>query len=286
MDFKMYYLDGKPCTTIDEFITCYNSQYYWMNYGVIAEEIIDGILKKDTPYTQKDVFDILAWKIGGIVRKETNVPENIQSKELSFNKSWIWTDEEPKGKNNGNEIGFENENGITTLKKLLEEVERVSIKQNKDWENTNFLGKPEEAAKILRGLAELQTPQVGSVYLITLLYFLTKGRWPIYDQYAYIALKEITEEGKKPYTGEIEYKDQMPSKNKKFLDEMGNIVSGKNQYTDYIKMLMSFEEEYAKEKGIGHNRSYVKSRDIDRALWAYGHCFPKKNKKSDRINHF
>ena len=88
---------------------------------------------------------------------------------------------------------------------------------------------------------------------ITLLFFLSKGHYPIYDKYAHIALKVILER--------MDYKEVVTDKalncefhngTKKYLDD----------YKTYIEKLESiFGKEYATD------------RRIDQALWAYGHLF-------------
>lgn len=94
----------------------------------------------------------------------------------------------------------------------------------------------------------------GSVYLITLLFFISGGEYPIYDQCAdkaLMAIKNNVMPGEKVY-----YKPLPDRKSRKFLQ----IFDG--QYGEYIKSLKElFTEEYKF------------NRDIDRALWVYGHLF-------------
>lgn len=109
------------------------------------------------------------------------------------------------------------------------------------------------ADDFLREIAEGQYNGIGPVYAITLLFFLSKGRYPIYDKYAHIALKVILER--------MDYKEVVTDKalnrefhngTKKYLDD----------YKTYIEKLESiFGKEYATD------------RRIDQALWAYGHLF-------------
>ena len=104
--------------------------------------------------------------------------------------------------------------------------------------------KIEEAFKILSAIAP---PNFGTVYIITVMYFLSKGKIPIYDQFAHKAIKAIHFE-KKPK--EI-YVGSAPSKT-----EITNAINMLDEYMWYLEKVF----------GTPHI-----PRDIDRALWVYGH---------------
>ena len=104
--------------------------------------------------------------------------------------------------------------------------------------------KIEEAFKILSAIAP---PNFGTVYIITVMYFLSKGKIPIYDQFAHKAIKAIHFE-KKPK--EI-YVGSAPSKT-----EIANAINMLDEYMWYLEKVF----------GTPHI-----PRDIDRALWVYGH---------------
>ena len=87
----------------------------------------------------------------------------------------------------------------------------------------------------------------GSVYIINLIYFLSKGKFPIYDKFAHKAAKALFME-KQP--NEV-YVGSAPEKN-----DIKNVV---NLYNEYLWLL---------EK-LFHN--YSIDRITDRALWVYGH---------------
>lgn len=88
----------------------------------------------------------------------------------------------------------------------------------------------------------------GCVYVINLIYFLSKGDWPIYDKFAHKAVKAIY---MKKNPCEIWIGDA-PAKydTKKVI----------NMYLEYCWLL---------ERVFGSRKI---SRDIDRALWTYGHA--------------
>ena len=94
---------------------------------------------------------------------------------------------------------------------------------------------------------------LGSVSLIALLFFITQGELPIYDRYAEIALKAIA--GNIRPGQEVRYAE-LPGKN----DTASEIW--KSRIQPYINTLeMFFGDEWER------------NRDIDRALWVYGHLF-------------
>ena len=95
---------------------------------------------------------------------------------------------------------------------------------------------PEE---IYCSLLNLDVSGLGTVYLLTLVYFISKGKSPIYDQFAHRALDAL-EKGLKPKAQEVP-KHTVPEK------------KSKNAF-----------------KWFG---SHYKERKLDRALWVYGHLF-------------
>lgn len=88
----------------------------------------------------------------------------------------------------------------------------------------------------------------GTVYIINLIFFLSKGEWPIYDKFAHKAVKAIYMEKApwKVYVGEA------PDKH--------NVNDVVNMYEEYIWLL---------EKVFGKKNI---DRETDRALWVYGHA--------------
>lgn len=89
----------------------------------------------------------------------------------------------------------------------------------------------------------------GVVYIINLIYFMSRQKLPIYDKYAHKALKSLFM-GKKP--SEV-YVGSAP-------DDKMKIEEVTAMYMEYIWLL---------EKTIG---VYSIDRKIDRALWTYGHA--------------
>ena len=105
----------------------------------------------------------------------------------------------------------------------------------------------EKTAQAYEILLKRVPENFGPVYLITVLYFLSKRRVPIYDQFAHKAIKAIYFE-KQP---EEIYVGSSPLKM-----ETNNVISMLDEY-------MWFLEQVFGTSNI--------PRTIDRALWAYGH---------------
>lgn len=100
---------------------------------------------------------------------------------------------------------------------------------------------------------------IGPVYLITLMYFISRGKYPIYDRFAMIALCAI-HEGVKP-GGKIDYKG-LSSVKKLLINDDPDF--GYQRYIDLLNETFSKDELFP---------DGVPCRNVDRALWVYGHYF-------------
>lgn len=107
----------------------------------------------------------------------------------------------------------------------------------------------------LNKLKEGSVDGIGTVYMITMLYFISKKKCPIYDRFAMKAIEAIVNDVK---LGNFIKDIQLPDKNSK---EFKNIMKCKmKEYIDNLKVV--FGDDY-------------QNRDVDRALWVYGHMFSK-----------
>lgn len=97
---------------------------------------------------------------------------------------------------------------------------------------------------------------IGPVYTITLLFFASKGTYPIYDRFADLALKAIKDNAN-PLNASYSY-TQLPDNFKK-------------RYNKYIEDLNIITAD----KSIQFTGNTDESRKLDRALWVYGHMFSK-----------
>ena len=95
---------------------------------------------------------------------------------------------------------------------------------------------------------------LGPVYLLTLVSFITRGKAPIYDIFALRAIAAIKHEiplgASVPVGGLIQNKKKT---------EVSKVLSLYNEYIDNIEDVFGTE--------------YQNNRNIDRALWVYGHLF-------------
>lgn len=114
---------------------------------------------------------------------------------------------------------------------------------------------------ILDILAKEAPEGIGTVYFITLLYFISLSEYPIYDQFAKKAIDAI-KTGTKPNIT-ISYKE-LPDRNNSDFSKVGETLK---TFKNDIKEIFGYE-------------NYKASRDIDRALWVYGHLFKDKSKSA------
>lgn len=229
---------NKDCSEISKegFIQRYNDSYFLGNERIVknvrqsskkVEDVIESILYNGIS-CKKDVIKILAWKIGKIKHHDTdnNITNNYR---FVYAKGW--------------------EN--VSLK--LEEFAQYIASNRKELEkeaNEN----PQEA---LNKLKDKAPSGIGTVYLITILYFISRGKLPIYDKYARLAVYAI-KNGTRP--GEyIGYKE-LPAKNSNGFSQV---------YCTYKEYINDLKDIFGCE--------YKKHRDIDRALWVYGHSFSNDN---------
>ena len=199
-----------PCgneLTREEFIDFYSKCYYMSNNRDV-EDTIEKLLRKDE-LSAEDIFMILDWKIGKISHKDSTKDN------LAFHKGW--NKEKLETNVYGRNLNIE---GIC---KKLRELNNATLDCYLDAFN-GFVG-------------------LGPIYVITLRFFATNGREPIYDRFAYKALYAIIEEKSPKKIKEIELTPQ-------------NAVVQYNAYCDALKRV--FPEQW-------------NERSVDQALWAYGH---------------
>lgn len=221
--------------------------YYDKNTSIVTEQLVDNLLKQ-SKFEKKDVFNILAWKIDGINNNAT-----ISLDDIRYKRKWREENDKFFGDNIWHEIRMD---------KTISCISCNSEKWLAHWDNKDFGYDPEYAqtvlTEILKATNEKPCTYIGEVYIITLLYFVTKGRWPIYDQFASIAMNAMTSTEMKPY--DIIKNTKLPGKNSINFSQRVTITGAYKDYLDFIKQIQK-ESDY----------QYYASRDIDRALWAYGH---------------
>lgn len=223
----------------DEFVRRYSKSYYLGEKRIVpgvaqssrfVEDEIDRLLREGIQ-TETDVIHILAWKLGKVKHADSE-------KARAFQYASDWADAEScKAKRYGKELDLR---AIASYIVARRDILEGAAKED-----------PQETLGCLRNVG---VDGLGSVYLVTLLYFISRGEYPIYDRFAAMALCAI-ENDVKP-RGKVEYKE-LPDKNSKaFCSVMGTSV-------------IPYKERLEAIFGQG----CCKNRDVDRALWVYGHWF-------------
>jgi len=193
------------------------------------EDEIDNILKNGMK-DYKDFARVMAWKIGKIKHAESE-------KARKFVYASDWVDCETQ---NPKRFGK-----VFDLKSFWNYI------NNNQTNLSNLCTSNPQAA--LNHLANNSPDGIGSVYLITILFFLSHGKLPIYDRFAAASLI-ANEKNIKPCQKEQLSLPVIPDKNSA---EFNNIY--RKIYAPYIKQLdLQFP-------------NWQNNRDVDRALWVYGH---------------
>ena len=231
----------------EEFVRLYADSYY-LDKGTVGqvapnasgsrwfiEDMMDSILSHGIT-CKLDIIHILSWKMSKFIQS------NDRS-DLVYAKDWAKLQ-------SVDEDGIDESLFIKRYGKSFEIGKiAVSVYHN--------LSQLEEAAKLswqalLKKLDALigNFYGLGPVYLITLMYFISRGKYPIYDQFAMMALTAI-HEGVTP-GGQIPYKG-LPSV--KELLENDDPDFGYQRYIDLLNDTFSEEELF---------RDGVPCRDVDR----------------------
>lgn len=218
-EFNFYAPDGKKIEK-ETFISFYSKVYYYLNRDLNFEKEIENILYSDT-LNDKNIMDILCWKIGATSKNEDK---------QTITNQW----------------------GTIEVHEL---IKKISGKKQKNCDITEML-------KQLIGF-----DGIGPVYAITLLYFITKGEYPIYDRFAHIALKQI-ESGASFYN----------------IIQDTSLRDEFHAYSTKIeKIYNEYQECYINRLNKIFGNEYKTNRNIDRALWVYGHLFSDTKTNWQRV---
>lgn len=126
-----------------------------------------------------------------------------------------------------------------------EPIRSLAKEVDESWEKKTA----KELYEIIQGK---QISNVGAVYTLSLVFFITKGQEPIYDKFAEIALNVILDE--KHGFREPQKYIELPQK-----DKVDDVME---RYEGYKRKLTSIFGDLWK-----------KDRRVDCALWTYGHLF-------------
>lgn len=268
---SFYDPNGEEINNVSDFISIYSKLYYINKENEVykyklptsisknnelVENRFDALLRADKSFSKDDYRDIMAWKIDVIDQKRSS------NTKLVFNKSG-WDDQDYSDPHATAETRY----GKLEIGKLIKAM---------DEETFDNLACEDGAQAFLDYLRDYRLDSdtrkhkgilgLGTVYMMTLLYFETKGKWPIYDKYAAIALLAF-EKGIKPdwheknKDGKIIY-IAPPDKNDSHFK---NVVN---------ELLVPYKEAISR---VFDYEKYENNRDIDRALWVYGHLFKLKH---------
>lgn len=222
----------------EQFIKIYGDSYFIGNKRVVkgvgqnsifAENEIDKILREGIK-NPKDIVHILAWKIGKLKHYECD-----KNEKFVYHKDW----------ENAENMDVNRYGKKFEMKRFCD-----FVMENLSYMETECANKPQ---LVLNKLNEGSVNGIGTVYLITMLYFISKNKYPIYDRFAMKAIEAIVNDIK---PGIIINEIQLPDKSSKKFNEIMDCEMNK-----YIKDL---------ESVFGADS---RKRKVDRALWVYGHMF-------------
>ena len=249
---KFFMPNGKEISA-EEFVEKYSDDYYLKENGEqslvpgldrnsrFVEKTISEILRKGIQ-NEQDVARIIAWKVAKIKQRESE-----ENQQFIYASDWA----------NAEQLTVTRYSNTFPLDTIAHDI-------TSDIKRLEKLA-TEDPQEFLNDINKAEYKGMGSVYLITLLYFLSKGKYPIYDQFAMKALSAI-KGNIIPKSGEIvdvdvEFTDLPVKESKGFKHVM------ENEMDIYIGMLNeTFGDKWKTD------------RRYDQALWAYGHLFAGNKK--------
>ncbi|MBR2743318.1 MAG: hypothetical protein IKD89_06990 [Clostridia bacterium] len=252
-----------------EFIDLYSNDYFLDKDKYTVKRISRSCewIEKDitclltkTDWSDADIVHMLAWKMGRINHKDSKYP------------NYIFTGNGWNDGQNGECLAANNRKGKIDIGYLVQNIH--SFKKDYADNKETYDDNPENLLTRLREVLNVNGEQtitgVGSVYLITILYFVSGGYYPIYDQFAMKAI-EALDEGAVPGCN-IPLRS-LPDKNenaflKLLTRQKADSIKGDSAYLKYIRLL----EKYFYDEEINF-RKPEDGRKVDQALWVYGHRF-------------
>lgn len=264
---KFYDKDRKQFVEFgDSFIEQYAKAYYYPENGKIdqplikrlsrcsqySEREIDSLLESGIK-NEEDVIHILAWKIGKIAHKTCS-----EKKPFSYSSDWADLENYDKWACHSSTIRLRKNQ--FPIKEIAEYVLSNLNHWEEDIEQNTWFCVLEDFNNTKR---EKGWHGLGTVYCITLLYFISKGKYPIFDQFADKALDVISQNKEAfPNADDKKYEpipSDLPTKDEKKMGEL------KERYKRYCKKIETLKSQLS-----GRYRD-PQNRDLDRALWVYGH---------------
>ena len=237
--------------SVETFIADYQDDYYTEEAekrlvsplnrsSKYVEGVIEDILAKgktNERYDHQDFARILAWKIGYIDH------ENSESS-FVYKEDWKDLEERAKDTNGAVKRDFRSKTEDFPIGKIVS-----YLVKNQDV--LKDLAQKEDPKDFFDNLRKQPFFGLGTVYIITLLYFLSGEQYPIYDRYAHKAAKAIIF-------------DKRP------IDVYVGDAPSKTSVNDAMKLYSEYRWLLTQIFGSSHI-----NRDQDRALWVYGHSKTK-----------
>ena len=245
--YQFFYPDGesiKAPNQREKFVEFYN-QCYYLRVSPYIEQDIEAILKNSAPLTRENIIKILEWKTGGKYIEKEGIIRN--------------------------------------------QYRTISVSEVKDklGKMRGFLSM-EECINLLKTLCEIDG--VGIVYAITLLHFVTNGKqYPIYDKFSHIALLAIMASNgnsEKKYGGIGLVTDSHYNKEINLQKTKKDKLDVEGIFEQYLRSYVNpINEIFSDVFGCNYGETMDQNanRDIDRALWTYGHLFNENENNKKRI---
>lgn len=233
------------------------------------EEIADAALNKEEPYITDEldqeekrerIWKLIAWKAGRLEYLKEKDSQKEEPLFISKDGKYAWSGLNGMGSKIGKNRSDENLTETERKDRIYTYIDEICKRLDYDAVNSQSddqlrLFRPEKDSNKFKSdylnLLDCGCANIGTVYMITLLFFFSKRKYPIYDKYAHIAAKAIYL-GAKP--NEIYY-SEAPGKN-----DVSNVILMYNEYCWLLEQIFG-------TKSI--------ERPTDQALWVYGHCKKK-----------
>ncbi len=150
---------------------------------------------------------------------------------------------------------------IDSVKMFCDETNRMHL----PFDDENLL---QSYDAILEKVKEYNLSGYGRVYIISSMFFRSKGKVPIYDYYSNVGLKALLYDisPQDVYVAEAPLKDATPKNVDPSKDGCSKLAV--NMLLEYMHLLRKLAEgtDFFGKKGM-----FI-TRELDRALWVYGHA--------------
>ncbi len=207
-------------------------QFYFVkdSYTKKEKEVLGTILKNKTQYAIEEYAEnvlnnsipldkrVFLWKAGRLQKNEAIC----------------------KDANSISEVRNGRGHKIENADEFISEIKKMTLVKGKGSFKVNY-------NSLLKISEQVKLKNVGAVYLITILFFLSDKEYPIYDYFAHKAVKALYLK-KKPHEVFVGAAPDKKEKDKVFA-----------MYGEYIYLL---------DHVLGYHNI---ERELDRALWVYGH---------------